>query len=513
VKKLTFLILSLIPFFVSGQITFQKIFTLSDKNFGNTICNVPANRYAIAGQVSIYPGKTRMFVLLVDEAGDTLWTKMLQDTVDVFAIKIILTPDTNLVLMGLRRNTEIIFLKLDLLGNILLSKSIVSSSPYHLGCSQIINATDSGYLILGTIADFQGIGNTILVKTNTLGNVEWTKVFYSGLSGWQLIKKDSFYLLSATSPKSVLLKIDSQGNIIWGHSYDYSMGSIITSIHETNDNGYILGGFIDHYPTMDWLEATLLKVDSVGNNQWSMGYGFPGGSDTKIFDVVPKANGNYVFTFSNLIAFYYGAGLVETDSAGNPLWYRAYETSGDQIKAVRTSDDGFMIASTGLKWAQGYNLLSLILIKTDSTGNSGCYDTTAAMVYHALNPVLDTIMLGDSSVSLASANLFLLQDSLFSIHDFCFSVNTDNESRLLGSQIVLYPNPTNDKLTISNLQSSINQIVIYSMLGEKIFPAVYLQTTNSQLRTEIDISSLTNGIYILQISDGEKTWRGKVIKE
>ena len=70
-----------------------------------------------------------------------------------------------------------------------------------------------------------------------------------------------------------------------------------------------------------------------------------------------------------------------------------------------------------------------------------------------------------------------------------------------------YPNPVNSgKIYISSKSSSEKEVVIFDVLGKKV-----LQSFISG--KELNISSLSPGIYIIQIREGEATATRKLIIE
>ncbi|MFK5982276.1 MAG: T9SS type A sorting domain-containing protein [Flavobacteriaceae bacterium] len=77
-------------------------------------------------------------------------------------------------------------------------------------------------------------------------------------------------------------------------------------------------------------------------------------------------------------------------------------------------------------------------------------------------------------------------------------VLSTNENTL-KSQLKIYPNPTNDFINIEIANNNSNvAIKLYSILGELI----YLNNTNKQLFS-IDMSDLSRGIYILELTDAQ----------
>jgi hypothetical protein len=70
----------------------------------------------------------------------------------------------------------------------------------------------------------------------------------------------------------------------------------------------------------------------------------------------------------------------------------------------------------------------------------------------------------------------------------------------------IYPNPANDKLSIESLQKA--TIEILNIQGQ-----IILQQLIQQGKTYIDISGLAKGVYILRLSNNDKTEVTRIIKE
>ncbi len=81
--------------------------------------------------------------------------------------------------------------------------------------------------------------------------------------------------------------------------------------------------------------------------------------------------------------------------------------------------------------------------------------------------------------------------------------------------ISVYPNPMVDKCKIHNAEFTIGTAVkfeIFNMIGDKVM-AVQYKFKNQEHGISLDVSLLPSGIYILEINDGEKIFRKKVVKE
>jgi hypothetical protein len=82
----------------------------------------------------------------------------------------------------------------------------------------------------------------------------------------------------------------------------------------------------------------------------------------------------------------------------------------------------------------------------------------------------------------------------------CPTASIDDQNQF---DILIYPNPTNDKLFIQGLSSS-SRVSIYNVLGKLVL--------SQTISKEIDVKQLSKGIYILKIADEQKEIVRKFIK-
>jgi hypothetical protein len=70
-----------------------------------------------------------------------------------------------------------------------------------------------------------------------------------------------------------------------------------------------------------------------------------------------------------------------------------------------------------------------------------------------------------------------------------------------------YPNPvSNGKFVLSTSSSDVKQVSIYNVLGKKVF----VQSV-SGIKSDIDVSLITSGVYILKVTEGNKTATSKLV--
>ena len=86
--------------------------------------------------------------------------------------------------------------------------------------------------------------------------------------------------------------------------------------------------------------------------------------------------------------------------------------------------------------------------------------------------------------------------------------NTMNVQALQNSSISIYPNPVINMLNY-NVNKDIERIEVYNLLGQNIKN----YGSNDFLDNSIDLSSLTNGVYLLKFYAQSQVYTTKVSKE
>lgn len=89
---------------------------------------------------------------------------------------------------------------------------------------------------------------------------------------------------------------------------------------------------------------------------------------------------------------------------------------------------------------------------------------------------------------------------------FLFSfVSLAQDGKQQGETLGFYPNPvTNGKIYITSKTTLAKEILIFDVLGKKVFQA----STSSK---ELNITTIPPGVYIIKITEGETTTTRKLI--
>jgi len=249
----------------------------------------------------------------------------------------------------------------------------------------LVETSDGGYVIGGvTWSKVTGNSDWWLVKTNASGNVEWKKT-YGGTSSetaFSLVgTSDGGYAITgytfsfgAGESDFWLVKTDASGNVEWNRTYGGAIRDIARSLVVTSDGGYALAGSTDSFGAGQY-DFWLIKTDQYGNMEWNQTYG--GAYADYAYSLVETSDGGYVIAGRTLS---FGAGsndfwLVKTDSSGKMEWSQSYGGEGDDRaeSLVESFDGGFVLAGVkdGVRdqWDSHPIGGNFLLVKTDNSGN------------------------------------------------------------------------------------------------------------------------------------------------
>jgi hypothetical protein len=163
-----------------------------------------------------------------------------------------------------------------------------------------------------------------------------------------------------------IIKIDSVGNRQWSYVYGTSYIESGYSVRETFD-GFIIVGLTNQNTNYDVL---IIKIDLNGQFVWQQ---IIGGSDWDFgFDVENTPDSGFIvcgttYTYSNGGSDIYA---VRFNSAGSILWEKNYGGANDESSTaiIRDDDNNYVIIGMTSTYGQGDN--DFYLIKIDSNGDT-----------------------------------------------------------------------------------------------------------------------------------------------
>jgi len=242
---------------------------------------------------------------------------------------------------------------------------------------------DSGYIMAGEtwstdhdVTDTTGYPNNYwIVKLDKTGIIEWEKAF--GGSDWDFAKsvkqtpKGNYIVAGRTSSSDLdisnnyggkdiwVLKLDSNGNILWKRNYGGSDDESASKVVVTDDNNYVIAGYTESedqdvcnnykaYP-----DYWLLKLNDTGTILWEKCFG--GSSIDEAYDLTKTNDKGFIMagvssSSDEDVSANYGERdfwVVKVDSAGNLEWENNYGGSKYEnypLSIENVDNNGYVLA-------------------------------------------------------------------------------------------------------------------------------------------------------------------------
>ncbi|MCK4252700.1 hypothetical protein KAX97_14730 [candidate division WOR-3 bacterium] len=226
--------------------------------------------YILAGGAYYFGDYDPVYLIKTDSLGDTLWTKNYGAGEGRFVQQ---TQDGGYIVAG-STGWDVLLIKADSLGDTLWTKTY-GGTNLEYGYS-VQQTTDEGYIVAGYSYNPypDPYSQFYLVKTDSLGDTLWTRTYggtehYSdGYSVRQT--QDGGYIVAGFSDAFALgvvylIKTDSLGDTLWTKIYgETTYSSWGYSVQQTPDGGYILAG--GAYSFGNGSQVYLIKTDEDGNS-------------------------------------------------------------------------------------------------------------------------------------------------------------------------------------------------------------------------------------------------------
>jgi hypothetical protein len=479
--------------------------------------------------------------------GDHAYSLQLADNGDLMVAGFSLSSDGDFV--GGYGATEVWLVRMDSLGNLLWKGNYGGTEDDR--AYAISPTKDQGWVFTGftrsnniQVSGNHGLQDFWVVKLDQAGNINWQKCL--GGSGYEIasdIKEtpDGGYIVVGYSDSSDgdltenngledlwVVKLDTDGSVVWQHSYGGSGQEEGRSVVCTNDGGYLVAGesfsndgdVIQHLGGIDYW---VLKLNSDGKIEWQRVLG--GSGLESAMDVLQTREGGYMVfgqsrsTNGNITNNHGGYDLwaVKLDAEGEIEWERSYgganEDYGQAI--VQTINDGFLMVgqttSTDGDAIGNDGLADAWVIKTDSIGNIEWQKTLGG----TQDEIFRTVQQGaDGSIYLAGharSNNGDVTGVKGKIDYWVVKLG----SALSGTEapealpLLLHPNPATS----------------WFVLGlPAVEPDMFIQITDAQGRVQrswktssdirLDVFGLSAGIYqVMAVSASGQRYSGQLVKE
>lgn len=357
---------------------FVKTFGGSKNDVSQSVVKTADGGYAILGytqsndfDITDKTNESFDFWLMKFSADDNLlWQKTFGGSDDDRGYDIVATKDEGFALLGFSKsadgdvsnnsgNQDFWMLKITVDGTISWQKTFGFSGSD--SGTTLLQTSDNGYLISGVLdvtasngegnskkAQNHAGGDVWAIKLNNSGDLEWSKFFGGSFTDTPfgvIETTDNNYIIATSSDSEDfnitnnkgtydfwILKISSDGNLIWEKSFGGSEIDEPTGITTTNDGNFIVVGntrSTDKDVTFNngGADLWMIKISTDGNLIWEKTFG---GTSFDIAKSISKTQDNGLIIAGNSRSSdanftnqgQNDAWILKVDNAGNKLWQK-----------------------------------------------------------------------------------------------------------------------------------------------------------------------------------------------
>jgi len=422
--------------------------------------------------------------------------------------------------------TDFWVIKLDAKGEELWQRTIGGKGQDELLCA--FQTFDGGYMLGGS-----SLSSLDIIENNSIDS----KLLFA---------EPDLYTKSENSRGNMdywIIKLDKSGVIEWQKTYGGQYADVLRSMEQTHDGGYILGGYSNSPQSGDKTEPSkgigdywIIKIDGTGEIEWQNTYG--GNGDNQLYVIHQTEDEGYIVggNSNSTSALTSLGGIVNNgtdywvlklDKKGGVLWSKTYDfgkkdilTSlienkdntyliGGYSQGVDVSKEGIVGKAAGIikkKEEDGY-----IALKIDEKGEEIWKKTVGSNGEDVLQKVFETrdggYLMAGSSKSDTSKN----KSSSIGGNDFWIVKLKDKTKpeKVKTKGIEAIPNPV---VTYTNIIIGYDYekgtATVVDMAGRML-----QHFTISGRTVPVDLSRYPEGIYIVNIKTNVQSDGVKVIRK
>jgi hypothetical protein len=236
-----------------------------------------------------------------------------------------------------------------------------------------INLTN-GFLLIGNEYLADGGIRGLVMKIDDLGTVLWqtilgsnqTDTLYSGFA-----VPGGFVVVGYTSsnggaqPQAWAVKVDNDGNQVWSKTYNFAQDTVAKAGVLAPDGGYVVAGYTD--PRSEGIyDFLLLKLDTDGNLVWNCTYGSSGSQEAK--SITLAQDGYVIVGDTQSEGTNIHAWVVKVNFNGAIQWAEVVGGKDADSPAYVTGspDGGYLVTGFTFSWGAGNR--DFWLFKLNSVG-------------------------------------------------------------------------------------------------------------------------------------------------
>lgn len=236
-------------------------------SYGNVVCKADGNNDYIISAVRRTSSQVQnIYVLKLNEYGDTLWAKIFREDINVNSIvnTAVSTPDGGCVMSG--QGNILFSVKINSAGGVVWDKTYPGGGRLH----DIKMTSDNGFIGCGDISSFKGY----IIKLDSLGNREWNRTYTDGFfnSFTSVVElTNSVYMITGIfnqtitdTTKELVIKMNGQGDISLNKKLLVN-NRTAAGVKIVKDNNDLIIAGVTVNATSSFNASYFQKIDTSGN--------------------------------------------------------------------------------------------------------------------------------------------------------------------------------------------------------------------------------------------------------
>lgn len=447
--------------------------------------------YVIVGTINGLCSETKdIYLLKIDSTFTYQWSYSYGGPNIEWGYSVEQTFDGGYALVGFTNSYgvggyDVYLVKTDSVGDISWTKTF-GGTDWDFGYS-LKQTTDSGFVICGTTYSFgNGMQDVYVIKTNKDGDTLWTKTFggtNDDVARKVVVYKDSIYMVVGETSSFgtgdidvYLLAIHQSGNLLYDTTYGSTKKDFGNSIYITSDNGFLIMGSSDSLSSDDEenMDFYIIRTDSIGFPMWQRFY------NTTLMDIgrdaIELSNGNIV-----LCGTCSGCG-----AGGKGLLMQLLNSGGWWLSGP---------AFGGVGEEEGYSVIENVFGELVFAGTTTSYGQ------------------GFEDIYLIRIKKNIVMDYTLSITNYADTSCTTGITSIGNEKDpVIFPNPFHDYFHLIIPQHLFSDgeftFEMYDCYGNKVKNISNIRATEFL----IDRNSISNGIYFYYLSNNKSYYyAGKLV--
>lgn len=455
----------------NGDIENSKIYSTSGNEIATSIAQLSNGDYLICGTSTATASSitTQIFVSRLDSLGNIIWSKTYDAIKNETAKSLIVTINNEILVAGSTTSVGIAYpkgllLALDINGNQLWSKVYTQINTQSF--NKVIQTSDGGYLAVGSIVLFGNTDKDIVVtKVDVNGNYQWSNSYgdLSDEEAFDAIQVGTDYFLTgytasagAGSRDMYIIRLDTNGNILNGRVVGTGFSETAFNIHLFDPSTLVITGYSEFSIAQPIREVNTILKSDLNLNVFQAIY---------LGDTLSQSH-----VVSSVVT-----NLGKVAMAGFYVQQGQPNTSG-------------LIAQNNLSYSQACNEYYPIIATASYIPNTNTQNYVANATLTEQNLVFNT------------------SNPVTFLNSICFT--TAIAATKTHNEIEVFPNPVSaDLQLVIPAEFEDASIIITTVNG-----CVLISKENQKMKS-INVSSLSAGIYFIQVKTPSKNFYSKFIKD